>query len=172
MSVASVFEFMRKVVEDSGHISMKLGEEHIDLLEENLGEQQGKPSIVWVPINGQVTQYGTMRDPTSIRTPQGLGEPQQLATIRTQIDAFCWAQDLVAAERLMNDFWALMRQRLTAYAFKPVSVRWAVNSKRMGTYSILSFLIMIPVTYQLDAIATAPLTPTIDGEFVDEITAS
>lgn len=177
MSLQKIFdtaaEGMRAVLTNAGQPQVKylLGEEHLDLGEEVMSENQTavSPSVVWVPIGGAVEQWGSMRDKTSVRTARSIPDPQQIARINAQIDAYCWESDLPRAEALLNRVWATLRLQLTAYSFKPVSVRWALAKGRRGVYAILGFTLGIPVTYEPDQIAHAPLTTTVEGEFVAEV---
>ena len=186
MSISSVFEPLRKLVEDNGHVLMKLGEEHLDLLEEYIGQQQSKPSIIWVPLGAPViTPIAGPRAPIARRLVRPnvvpatgeavdtgrVEEPLMYASRREQIDAYVWAPDLPTCERVLNDFVAFVRLSATGFSFKPATTRWAVGSDRKpkrGSLCIFRFAIKVPFTFPEQNFVAAPLTLTLTPEIDDE----
>jgi hypothetical protein len=158
-------------------VRMELGERHLDLLEEYIGQGQNKPMIIWVPLGAaKIEQIGSLRDGVSALRPQGISQPVRIATRDEQIDAFIWAKDFSEAERLMNHFVATCRLQATAHSFHPLSTKWSVGDDprkpKQGTLVILRFWVKIPFTAEPDQIAHAPFTPNVTGEFVEHLTLS
>lgn len=188
MSISSIFEPLRKVVEDNGHVTMRLGEEHLDLLEEYIGQQAAKPSIIWVPIGAaSIEPIAGPRAPTARRlvrptvppsTP-GTGaatdtarveEPAMYASRPEQIDAYVWAPDLPTCELVLNDFVAFLRLSMTGFSFKPATTRWAVGSDRKpkrGSLCIFRFVAKVPFTFPDQNFVASPLTLTLTPEIDD-----
>jgi hypothetical protein len=183
MSIASCFDAIKSGLDavmtgygDEGAVRHELGEEHLDLLEEYVGQVQPKPSIIWVPM-GSTDAYtsGSMRDATSTKTPRGLRAPAQIASRHEAIDAFVWAPNLRACEKLINHFVATARLQLTAHSFQVRSTRWSVGVDRKpkrGALCILRFTLHVPFTTEPEQVARAPFTPTVTGAFVEEIPSS
>lgn len=145
-----------------------IGEEHLRLGEESIGQNQQKPSVVLVPIGApEIEQRGTMRDPTSRLTARGISQPQELAVRDEHVDAYFWTTDLESTEALMNHFVAACRVSATAHAFKPLATKWAVvdpDKRERGTYCILRFKTRIPFTFEPSQIARAPFHPSVTGQ--------
>ena len=145
-----------------------IGEEHLKLGEETIGQRQPKPSVVLVPIGApEIEQWATMRDATSVKTARGISLPQELAVRDEHVDAYFWTPDLGSTEVLMNHFVAACRVSATAHAFKPLATKWAVvdpDNHARGTYCILRFKTRIPFTFEPSQIARAPFHPAITGQ--------
>lgn len=152
----------------------ELGPEKLVAFDQRLGDTQPKPSIIWVPIGGPGHMDQTMRSPTSVRKPAGVANPQELMRIDNRVDVYFWGSTLDEAWWLFQHWAGAARTSLTAHAYKgPFGIRWSqTEDKLRGTYLIHTFNLSIPVTYEAQPYARAPLTPNVTGEFVtaDQIT--
>ena len=154
----------------------EFGEMYLDLLEEHIGQNQTKPSIVWVPIGGPVTLDGALRSPTSVRDPAGVKGPRKLGTFHQRTDVYFWTESLDHTWWLFQHFCAAARVALTAHGFsEPMSVRWSAPERltvERGVLLILSFDETLAVTFEPQPYAPAPHTPNVTGAFVapDQIT--
>jgi hypothetical protein len=152
----------------------ELGEESLASFDQRLGDKQGKPAAIWVPIGGPGKLQGNQRSPTSIRQPAGVTEPRELMKIANRIDVYFWGQTPDEAWWLFQHWVHVARTALTAYSYnEPMGIRWSqTQDKLRGTYLIHTFHLSIPVTFEPQPYARAPLTVNVTGEFVtaDQIT--
>lgn len=160
----------------------ELGERHLDLLEKYIGEEQGKPAIIWVPRGAKSITYegDGMRDVTLLKTApfaygaHGIKKPLKFAVRDEEIDAYFWAKIFGDVETLVGHFCAAGRVQLSAHGFYPRSTLWSVNVDRQpksGALCLLKFTVKIPFTFEPQPVV-APTTQDGTGTFVQEITPS
>jgi hypothetical protein len=145
-----------------------LGEEHLRFGEENLGQNQPKPSIVWVPLGApSFEQAAGMRSPVSTTVPGGLSKPLRLGDGDDHIDAYVWTDNLADTWDLLCHFAASCRTSATAHGFRVLAWRWAAVSPDKlgrGTYCILRFSVKIPITFEASQVAHPPFRQSVTGQ--------
>jgi hypothetical protein len=187
MSISSVHENVKAALE----VVLKAAGEQLPFHElgaDHLSDAQSAPAIVWVPLGAKRIEQmpGGMRAPRvrKLVAPDvvpGVGEdvstgrvqdPQMIATRAEEIEIHVWGKTFQDSERLLNHFVAAMRVQLTGARFHLISTDWTLGQQAKSKgYNVCLFhcAVDVPFTYEPQAVAKYPLTPTVDGEFVDSL---